>query len=131
MKNIFSLFARIILLILRVIFYPFRIFCNFIYGNSKPDIVGYAWYLKDEYQSLIDSFDDDIDEIITTYDLWRDRADKSIKKYSDKGCLVIKVTIEAKELKAWLRDKSFLNTLDNREKYVNFRLRQFLDDASI
>lgn len=129
MKNILIIVIGSIIFLFRIIFYPFKIICNLVYG--KTNIVGYAWYSKEEYRKLIDSFDDKMDEIVPTYDLWKDLADKRIQSFFDEGWVVIKVNIEVNELEKWLRNNGFLNTVDNRQKYVDYRLRNFLDDALI
>ena len=95
--------------------------CNWVYG--KANIVGYAWYLKDEYSKLIDSFDDTMDEIVPTYDMWKERADKNIQSFFDKGWVVVKVNMEIDELEKWLLNNGLFNTADNRQGYVNYRLR--------
>ena len=120
-----------ILFILRIVFYPVTILNNIIYGPSNPNIVGYAWYSKEGYRTLIESSDDRLDEIVPTYDLWRERADKFIDTYEKKGWIIIKVEIEMKELETWLSNYGLLNIGENRQKYVNYRMRQFLKTAII
>jgi hypothetical protein len=131
MKNILYVCIKIILLLLRIIFYPVRMICNVIYGTHNPNIVGYAWYSKEEYQKLIDSSDDRLDEIVPTYELWKSKADKNLDRYQKRGLIVIKVAIEMKELMAWLRSNGLINIVENRQKYVNHRMHHFLEDAII
>jgi hypothetical protein len=131
MKNFLHICLKIILLFLRIIFYPFRMLCNLIYGYHNPNIVGYAWHSKDEYQKFIDDSDDRIDEIVPTYDLWKAKADKNIDRYQKRGWIVIKVVVEMNDLKSWLRKNDLLNIGENRQRYVNQRMRQFLENAMI
>lgn len=131
MKKILYICLKILLLFLRFIFYPARILCNAIYGFHSPNIVGYAWYSKEQYQKFINDSDDRIDEIVPTYDLWKAKADKNIDRYQKRGCIVIKVVVEMKELKAWLRKNQLFNIGENRQRYVNYRMRQFLENAMI
>lgn len=131
MRKILDICLKSFLLFLRIVFYPIRILCNVIYGFHSPNIVGYAWYSKEEYQKFIDDSDDRLDEIVPTYDLWKTKADKNIDRYQKRGWIVIKVAIEIKELKAWLRKNELLNIGENRQRYVNHRMRQFLEKAII
>jgi hypothetical protein len=131
MKKFLYICHKIILLVLRIIFYPARMLCNVIYGFHSPNIVGYAWYSKEEYQKFIDDSDDSIDEIVPTYALWKAKADKNIDRYQKRGWIVIKVAVEINELKAWLRKNDLLNIGENRQRYVNHRMRQFLENAMI
>ncbi len=131
MKNIFYISLGIILILLRLIFYPIKILSNLIYGTRKANIVGYAWYSKKEYPKLIASAKDDLSEIVPTYKLWQPIADEAIEKFQKKGCLVFKVNIEVKLLEKWLRSNGLINTCENRQHYVNSRLRDFLENSII
>ena len=131
MKKIFYTSHKCILLLLRILFYPFRILCNLIYGINSPNIVGYAWYSKEEYQKLIDYSDDRMDEIVPTYELWKVKAQKNLDSYQRKGWIIIKVAVAIKELKSWLRNNGLINIGANRQRYVNHRLRHFLENAVI
>jgi hypothetical protein len=56
---------------------------------------------------------------------------KFIHTYEGKGTIIFKVTVEMKELETWLKDKGLLNTGENRQEYVNYRMREFLKNAII
>ncbi|MCJ8501650.1 hypothetical protein [Desulfatitalea alkaliphila] len=131
MNNFLGICLKGLLLFIRIAFYPIRILCNAIYGYHRPYIVGYAWYSKEEYQKLIDDSDDRLDGIVPTYDLWKKKADKAIYQYQNRGWIVIKVAVEIEELKAWLHNNELLNIGENRQRYVNHRMREFLENAII
>lgn len=131
MRKFIKMCLAFILFIIRALFYPVKILNKIIYGPSNPNIVGYAWYSKDGYRTLIESSDDNLDEIVPTYALWKEKADSFIDTYEKKGWIIIKVKVEIKELEIWLSNDGLLNIGENRQKYVNYRMRQFLKNAVI
>jgi|GEM_PF-2307895 len=131
MRKLLKMCFGFLVIIIRLVFFPIKILNRIIYGPSNPNIVGYAWYSKEDYSALIESSDDRLDVVTPTYDLWKKKADKFIEFYEKKGWLIIKVTVELKELKVWLSKHELLNTGENRQKYVDYRMRQFLENAII
>jgi len=122
---------KILLGIIRVIFSPIKIIHSIIFGGGRPNIVGYAWYTKDEYKKIIESSEDDLDILIASFEKWKEIADKYIEDMKGEGLIVIKVNIESHKLERWLRKHNLRNTVESRERYVRQRLRDFLDDAII
>ena len=122
---------KILLGIIRVIFSPIKIIHSLIFGGGRPNIVGYAWYTKDEYKKIIESSEDDLDILIASFEKWKEIADKYIEDMKGEGFIVIKVNIESQKLGSWLREQNFRNTSESRQRYVRQRLRDFLDDAII
>ncbi len=120
-----------IVTILKLIFLPIRILNNLIYGNPSRTIVGYAWYTKDEYQKFLDSAKDNLDILVPTYDSWKRNADNRVEEMKEKGWIVFKVQIRVDELNAWLKKYFLINISENREKYVDYRLTKFLENAKI
>lgn len=114
-----------------MIFLPIRLLNNIIYGHGVRTIVGYAWYTRETYAKLIEGSDDELDILIATYDQWKKAADQRIKEMNEKGWLVIKVNIQYDDLKKWLGKNGLANIAQTREQYVDERLENFLEDASI
>ena len=123
--------VKIIIIIIRIIFFPIKILNNLIYGNPARTIVGYAWYSRHEYQVFLDSAEDDLDTLVPTYIAWKTNADKRVAEMKEKGWLVFKVQIRMNELNAWLTKNSLVNISENRERYVDERLVKFLEHAEI
>lgn len=122
---------KIIMRIIRLIFLPIRILNNLIYGNTASTIVGYAWYTQDEYQKLLDSAQDDLDILVPIYNAWKENANKRVEEMKNKGWIVFKVQIRMDELNKWLQKHFLMNISENREKFVDFRLSNFLENAKI
>ena len=122
---------RMIATIIKLIFLPIRFLNNLIYGSPTNTIVGYAWYSKGEYQKFLDSAKDDLDILVATYDLWKRNADKRVEEMKEKGWIVFKVQIRMDDLSAWLKNNFLINISENREKYVDYRLGKFLENAEI
>ena len=104
---------------------------NLIYSNPDRTIVGYAWYTRHEYQVFLDSAEDDLDTLVPTYTAWKANADKRVSEMKEKGWLVFKVQIRMDELNAWLTKNSLVNISENRERYVDYILANFLEHAEI
>ena len=116
--------------IIKVILFPVRIQNNIIYGRSPSAVVGYAWYSREEYKKVIEASKDELGILVATYDKWKNTADRNVKKMKDKGWIVIKVKVKSDDLQKWL-NKLLVNISENREKYVDYRLNEFFDDAHI
>ena len=122
---------KFLLNIIKVILFPVRILNNIIYGRSSSAVVGYAWYSREEYKKVIETSKDELGILVATYDKWKDTADRTIKKMKDEGWIVIKVKVKSDDLQKWLNKNYLVNISENREKYVDYRLHEFFDDALI
>ena len=122
---------KMIATIIKLIFLPIRFLNKLIYGSPAHTIVGYAWYTKGEYQKFLDSAKDDLDILVATYDSWKRIADKQVVEMKEKGWIVFKVQIRMDDLNAWLKKNFLINISENREKYVDYRLAKFLENAEI
>ena len=131
MREFIRICCSVVLSLLRIILFPLKIVVYFIYPDARPTTVGYAWYPKDEYQKLIDSSRDNLEELVPTYDLWKTKADENIEYYRNKGYLVVKVNIQVKELDKWLLANALPNTGENRQKYVNLKMKKFFENGVI
>lgn len=122
---------KILLIILRLIFWPIKFFIDLLYGPPTSNLVGYAWYERNQYQKLIDSSQDNIAELVPTFDTWRNRADENIKDMEAKGWIVFKVKVDVAALNKWLKDNGLENVVENRERYVNHRMKEFLSKSIV
>ena len=129
MTNFIAIGIQAIISLLRVIFFPLKIVVFFLYPDMRRITVGYAWYSRDDYRQIIETSLDDEEGLVPTYDLWKARADEAKEYYSKKGYLFIKVQVRPKELEKWLLANSLPNICENREKYVNSRLKHFLENG--
>lgn len=131
MRNLVLTCCSLILFLLRIILLPFKILVCLVYSDLRPTTVGYAWYKKEDYQRVVDSSRDNLEELVPTYDLWKTKADKYVEHYQKKGWLVVKVNIQLKELEMWLSANGLPNTGENRQKYVSHRMKNFFDNGII
>ena len=131
MRKVIQTGIKAVVILLRIFLYPLKLVVFFFYPDMRPTTVGYAWYSRDEYQKLIDSSRDNLDELVPTYDLWKAKANEKVANFQKKGFLVVKVRVEVKELEKWLKAKWLPNTGENREKYVNDRMKKFFEDGII
>ena len=122
---------KIIIQLIRLIFFPIKIFYWIIYGIERPKIVGHAWYDREDYSKIVGASDDDLSLLVGSYDKWLEKAEKNIEKLENKGWIVFKVTVKNVELNKWLKKNGLLNTSRNRQIYVEERLSLFLEDPII
>ena len=79
---------KILLILFRLIFFPIKLLSDLIYGPTKPNLVAYAWYDKNQYQKFLDSSKDDIAELVPTFDGWLKKAEENIENYKNKGWII-------------------------------------------
>ena len=102
-----------------------------IYGSEKSRIVGYSWYEEKEYRKVIENSDDDLDVVIGSFAKWKENAHKRLDEMENRGFLVFKVNVKFNELNQWLKRNQLQNTSENRERYVDGRLRSFLENPIV
>ena len=119
----------IILLILRIIFYPFKILVGIIYDPNIPPMVGYSWYSRAEYEKMLKTAIDE--DIITSYNEWKENAEETITALRGRDLYVLKVHIKSAELNKWLRHNKLANSNENRQLFIGNKVSKFSKDPSI
>ena len=120
---------KIILIIFKIIFYPFKVLVNIIYGPNIPPMVGYSWYSKTEYEKMLKTAIDE--DIITSYNEWKENAEETIVALRNRGWYVLKVHMKSAELNKWLRNQNLPNSNENRQLFIGNKVSKFSKDPSI
>ncbi len=122
---------KFFIIILRLIFLPIKIINKLIYGTPPPFIVGYSWYTKKDYGMMIQNAEDDPEDLIRTFEQWKQNAEVQVQEMRNKNRMVFRVKIKNHELCKWLKNNNLANTVENREKYLNYRVTKFLNNPVI
>ena len=121
---------NIIISIIRLIFFPVWLISNFIYDDPPPLIAGFSWYTKKDYLNVIADAKDDKDSLLS-FEQWKEKAENRKKEMEDRNYVFFKVRIKSYEMNAWLKKNELININENRERYVEYRLREFLKEPLI
>ena len=74
--------------------------------SSKIQLLGMAWYHREDYEKLFDMFSDS-HLLPKTYDDWLDYAEEGINRLSKDGFTIEKVYIDPKTFPSWCRENGF------------------------
>ena len=122
---------KFFIIILRLVFFPIKIINNLIYGTPPPFIVGYSWYTPKDYGMMIHTAKDDPELLIPTFEQWKQHAEVQVQEMRDKNWMVFRVRMKNHELSKWLKKNNLVNTVENREQYMNYCLTKFLNNPVI
>ena len=122
---------KFFIIILRFIFFPIKIINKLIYGTPPPFIVGYSWYTQKDYGMMVQNAKDNPENLIPTFEQWKQHAEVQVQEMQNKNWMVFRVRMKNRELSNWLKNNNLANTVENREKYMNYRVAKFLNNPVI
>ncbi|MBT4945505.1 MAG: hypothetical protein HON27_05000 [Candidatus Marinimicrobia bacterium] len=116
--------------IFKLLFYPISLLNNLIYG-SPPINVAYSWYTKENFMKMVEHAKDDADNLIQSYNEWKENADQRIENMKSINMRVYRVNINYDEMAIWFGNNNLENTVENREAYVDYKFQDFMKDPII
>ncbi len=80
---------------------------------------------------MVKNAKDDADNLISSYDQWKENAEKRIEKMKSINMRVYRVNIDYNEMSGWFSANGLENTVENREAYVDYKFQSFMKDPII
>ena len=80
---------------------------------------------------MIQNAKDDPEDLIPTFEQWKQHAEVQVQKMRNKNWLVFRVRMKNHELSKWLKKNNLVNTVENRERYMNYRVTKFLNNPVV
>ena len=71
------------------------------------------------------------EDIISSYDQWKENAEETIATLRNRGWFVLKVHIKNSELNDWLKHQKLINLHKNRQLFMGTKVSEFYEDPSI
>ncbi len=97
---------------------------------NQPNIIGIPWYNRKNYQALLAIFPDR-NNFPSTFDAWKERANKHIKQQRQEGVINYRVVIQPAEIQAYCEALGLEINSQTRIRYVNETLKERLDRGDI
>jgi len=86
--------------------------------TQSINILGFAWYSRDDYQQLRTLFSDR-DNFPQSYDEWLKGAETGIEHYREQGVTAFKVEISPSEISGYCRARGLNVDSNARKRFVN------------
>jgi hypothetical protein len=88
-----------------------------VMGETKVEITGIAWYRQQDYQRLLEMFEDG-HRLPATYEEWLQKADSLFKGMKNRGVAVQRVYLYPDDFAAWCRSRGLNINASARMKYA-------------
>jgi hypothetical protein len=86
-------------------------------GEMKVEKTGIAWYRKEDYQRLLELFEDG-QKLPATYEQWLQAANGLFERLKSQGVSVQRVYLYPNDFAAWCRSRGLNINADARMKYA-------------
>ena len=80
---------------------------------------------------MVQNAKDNPENLIPTFEQWKQHAEVQVQEMQNKNWMVFRVRMKNRELSKWLKNNNLANTVENREKYMNYRVTKFLNNPVI
>ena len=80
---------------------------------------------------MVQNAKDNPENLIPTFDQWKQLAEVQVQEMQNKNWMVFRVRMKNRELSKWLKNNDLANTVENREKYMNYCVTKFLNNPVI
>ncbi|MBT4640363.1 MAG: hypothetical protein HOC09_16200 [Deltaproteobacteria bacterium] len=80
---------------------------------------------------MVEHAKDDADNLIQSYNEWKENADQRIENMKSINMRVYRVNINYDEMAIWFGNNNLENTVENREAYVDYKFQDFMKDPII
>ncbi len=80
---------------------------------------------------MVEHAKDDSDNLIRSYNEWKENADQRIENMKNSNMRVYKVNINYDEMSFWFCNKDLDNTVESRAAYVDHKFQNFMKDPIV
>jgi hypothetical protein len=91
--------------------------------RNQKQVIGVAWYRRDEWSSLREA-SSDRDDLEKTFEEWQRIARRTIRDLERKGIRIEKVDVSVAELVDWCKEKGVPVTAKTRSEFTAAKLHQ-------